>query len=340
MSYKSDMEYFKEQQKQRRELLARLIKITVLVLAAAILLTGIAGGVTLLMNRDSSGVEDDEGGTSAGGLRIRGPENDTVTIAPGDKPAYKSFVTVSDGNAKLTVDASAVNTEKEGTYKVYYTATDGAGKQTSYTLTLIVSKNPSYTRERLMSLIAQRAESLGITKSMSKVEQVRRIYAYVKDPSAGKYEANIYFSDESNTPSQSNQSGIRTGWETDWVEEAIRTLSMGRMEGDCYSYYAVSKAFFEYFGIENVGIQRSAGSSQAGTHFWHAVNVGSASDPRWYFYDATRLGGSFADGGTNSCLITEEKLLSYTTSNGQRGFYTFDKSQYKNFPKIETTPIS
>ena len=339
MSYKSDMEYFREQQKQRRALLTRIIKITVLALAAAILVTGVAAGVTFLVNWDSPDAEDEDGVTS-GGLRIFGPENDTVTIMLGDKPAYKSFVTVSKENAKVTVDNSEVDISREGTYKVYYTATDEAERQASYTLTLVITKNSAYTEARLMSMIAQKAEALGITKSMSKEEQVRRIYNYVKDPSASASEANIFFSDESNAPSQKNQSGIRSGWETDWVEEAIRTLSMSRMRGDCYSYYAVSKALFEYFGIENIGIQRAAGSGMAGTHFWQVVNVGTKTAPKWYYYDATRLAGTFSDGTGNSCLITEEKLLSYKTSKGERGFYTFDKNQYKNFPKTETTPIS
>ncbi len=341
MSYKNDMERFREEQNARRRTLTLIIKITVLALAVAILVTGVAAGITLLLNNDKPrGDDGDGGGSSSGGFRITGPKGNTVTLMIGDKPLYKSYVTVSDPNAQLEVNSEA-DTSKAGTYKVRYTATNAAGKKATYTLTLIVSADPTYTRERLMGMIAVKAEDLGISESMSKAEMVRRIYDYVKDPSANSPDAaRIYFSDESNTPSQSAQSGIRTGWETDWVEEAIRTLSMGRMKGDCYTYYSVSKAFFEYFGIENIGIQRSANSNHSGTHFWHAVNVGTKEAPRWYYYDATRLAGSFSDGTKDSCLITEEKLMSYKTSKGESGFYTFDKSQYKNFPKMETTPLS
>lgn len=335
MSYRNDMERFREEQNARRRTLTLIIKITVLVLAVAILATAVTVGITLLTEKDKPSAEEDGGDSSSGGFRITGPKNNTVTLMIGDKPLYKSYVTVSDPEAQLTVDNSQVDTSKAGTYKAYYTATNSAGKKATYTLTVVVSADPTYTEERLMGLIAAKAQELGITKDMTTEQKVRKIYEYVKDPAASKDAARIYFSDESNTPSQNQQSGIRTGWETDWVEEAIRTLSMGRMKGDCYTYYSVSKAFFEYFGIENVGIQRSAGSTHSGTHFWHAVNVGTKEAPRWYYYDATRLAGSFAsDNTSDSCLMTEEKLTSYKTSKGESGFYTFDKSQYKNFPTI------
>lgn len=348
MSYKNDMEFFKEQQKKRRTGMAWIIKITVLVLAVAILATGVTVGVTLLLGNKNPQTEENDGGdeggkTNSGRLEITGPKDNTIMVVLGDKLAYKSFVTVNDVNAKLTVDNSKVDTSTPGSYPVYYTATDDTGAQAKYTLTLVISDgSEQYTMDRLMNMVALKAEELGITKTMTKVEQVRRIYNFVKDPSVGANEANIYFNDESNAPSQNAQSGmIRTGWENDWIEEAILTLSMNRMKGDCYTYYAVSKAFFEYFGIENIGIQRSANSGQAGTHFWHVVNVGSETEPKWYYYDATRLAGSFeTDKTSNSCLITEEKLMSYKTSKGETGFYTFNKSQYKNFPTVETTPLT
>ena len=336
MSYKSDMEQYRQEKQTHRRLVTLIIKITVIALAAAILITGVAAGVTLLLNNDKPrGDREDEGDSpSGGGFRITGPKNNTVTLMIGDKPQYKSYVTVSDDKAELTVDNSEVDTTKAGTYKVRYTATNEAGKKASYILTLVITADPTYTEERLMGMIAAKAEALGITKEMSKTEQVRKIYEFVKSPAKGKDDANIYFSDESNAQGQKIQNGIRTGWETDWVEEAIVTLSMGRMRGDCYTYYSVSKAFFEYFGIENIGIQRAAGTIHGGTHFWQAVNVGTKDAPKWYFYDATRLAGKFADGTSDSCLITEEKLQSYKTSKGESGFYTFDKSQYKNFPTI------
>ena len=342
MSYRNDMERLCKERDAQRNALIRLIKITVIALAAAILVTALAAGITFLVGRGEKSSVEDEDGSSSGGLRITGPKNDTVTLMIGDKPTYRSYVTVS-GDAELSVDNSQVDTSRAGTYTVRYTATDAAGRRATYTLTVIVTADPTYTEERLMTMIAAKAEELGLTKSMSKAELVRKIYTYVRNPEVGGSEARIEFTDRSNATAQREQSGIRTGWESDWVEEAIRTLTLinqGRGAGDCYSYYSLSKAFFEYFGIENIGLQRAAGSTQSGTHFWQVVNVGTREAPKWYYYDATRLAGSFSDGTSYSCLITEEKLTSYRTSEGESGFYTLDKSQYKNFPTVEKTPLS
>ena len=121
---------------------------------------------------------------------------------------------------------------------------------------------------------------------------------------------------------------------SDWTEEAVRTLESE--EGDCYSYYSLSKAFFEYFGIENVGIRRSENYEDAeedGTHFWCVVNV----EEGWYYYDATRLAGTFDDGSRNACLITEAKLKSYRGSHGEDYFYKMIKPV--GFPQISTKEL-
>ena len=309
------------------------MKLTVVILAVAILGAGVAIGITLAgggFRREEPPVEQDTQAPA-----IKGPKDGKALAYLGEAIAYRSFITVTDNsdNYTLTVDDSGVNKTKEGTYQVHYTATDAAGNKAQYTLTLII-KNGEYSMNQLMRLVEQKAATLGITKSMSKVEQVRAIYEFVNDPTAGKNDANIYFNDESNTPSQQMS---RDDWDIDWVEEACRTLSMSRMEGDCYTYYAVSRAFFEYFGIESIGIQRAKDSTEAGTHFWSLVNVGSESAPAWYYYDATRLAGTFNDGTRNGCLITEAKLNSYVTSQGGREFYKMNKPA--DFPTVATTAL-
>ena len=346
MSYKSDMDYYNEQYTKHRKTVRMILKGTVIALAAAVLIAAVGIPISMWANGDFDRSTENEDAVEADKqtkLSIQGPSGNRVTVALGDTIAYKSFVTVvgASGTATLTVNNSGVNTAVPGSYQVVYTATDTAGNQAQYTLTLVISDGTDiYTRERLNNLIATKVQALGITDDMSTVQKVQAVYNYVKDPDAGKDAANIYFSDTSNTPNQNRQNGIRTGWENDWIEEACRTLTMTRMEGDCYTYYSVSKAFFEYLGIENVGIQRSAGTSFEGTHFWQAVNVGTKDAPKWYYYDATRLAGKFSDGGSNSCLITEEKLQSYKTSKNESGFYTFDKNAYRNFPTIATEPLS
>ena len=108
------------------------------------------------------------------------------------------------------------------------------------------------------------------------------------------------------------------------MREAYLALQNG--SGDCYSYFAVSKAFFEYFGIENLDIERSKGvTTQSGTHFWSMVNIGTEKAPQWYYYDATRLAKPHRTG--SGCLFTEEQLNDYNT-NINKGFLTFDHTGY------------
>ena len=103
-------------------------------------------------------------------------------------------------------------------------------------------------------------------------------------------------------------------------------------------YFALAKAFFEYFEIENKDIERSAGLT-SDTHFWNMVNIGTSAKPRWYFFDATRYAGKFTVGGDNGCLLTEAQLEGYKASNSKYDgvYYAFDSAAY---PKAETEIIN
>lgn len=327
-----------------KKIMWKIITVTMVALALSILVTAI-GGCAMIVKDMLPNVEEQSEGADKKAPTLTS-DSDTVIIYTGSTLSYRKFVKISDnsdGECKLEATKSTVNQNVPGEYSVTLVAIDEAGNKSKSLTLKVVVKDKMYSEESLMTLIAQKAKSeLGYTKEeakasgKTKAQIARDIYEYVNDPSAGKNTANIYFSDVSNAPSQKTQGGqkSRTGWEIDWIEEAHRTLSMSRMEGDCYSYYAVSKAFFEYFGIENLGIQRAVSSSESGTHYWNIVKVESG----WYYFDATRLGGSFADGTKNACLITESKLLSYKTSNGGTEFYKIDK--WSGFPTISTATVS
>lgn len=246
----------------------------------------------------------------------------SITGYVGEGIAYLKDVEALDNcyGVQLTVDSSAVDTSRVGTYKVTYTATDAAGLITTLTLDVNIFAE-RVTEEQLMAKIEALANQLGITKSMSKEEQVKRIYGYVNSPKASASSANIVFTNSSNTD------------RSDWMREAYLTIERG--EGDCYSYFAVSKAFFLYFGIENMDIQRSAGvTTQSGTHFWSMVNIGTEKSPRWYYYDATRLAKYHKTG--SGCLFTEAQLEDYN-NNVNPGFLTFNHADY---PAAATTVIN
>lgn len=244
----------------------------------------------------------------------------------GEGIAYRSAVRVVDNcfGTHLEVDSSDVNTEKEGTYTVTYTATDAAGNKVMAIVPVHI-KGIRVTDEVLRPIIADIAEREGMRSTMSKEELCKRIYAYVNDPTASAKAANFTYVGHSNDKERG-----------DWRLEAYLTIQNG--QGDCYSYFALSKAFFEYFGIENMDIEREKGHT-SDTHFWNLVNIGSNASPRWYYFDATRFAGRFSLGGNNGCLMTKAQLDSYkATSSKYDGVYYIHDTE--SLPTVKTEIIN
>jgi len=317
---KSLMEQYRKEHQRRKNLMALILKITVIALAVAILATGAIFGV-MLVTESVASADDSESNGEGGTPSISGPQEGFVIIYVGEKPSYKSFVKTT-GKGELKFEHN-VNLDQEGTYTVHYTFGD-----LEYDLTIYVRQRTftDESRTKLYEDIAAKAKALGITSNLSKTQQIKKVYDFVNNHIR-------WGSDRSNIATTHGTSFSRNTWQSDWEEEAALALASG--EGDCYSYYSLSKAFFEYLGIENLGIQRSSSSNEPGTHFWNIVDIGNDT---WYYYDATRLAGSFSDGTKNGCLMTEAKLQSYVTSKGGKEFYTFDK--WEGFPTIATQKVN
>ena len=253
-------------------------------------------------------------------------EGTTVIGYIGESPTYKKYVIVSDDKdeePKLAIDYEKVDINKEGSYTVKYRAMDAAGNMSEILKITYVVKDKEYSEEKLMESIAKKAKELGITSDMSNRKKVEKIFNYVH---------NLFkYADDSNIPDID-----RSKWKEDWVEEAVRTIA--DETGDCYSYYSLSKAFFEYFDIENIGIMRDPASTLEGTHYWSIVNIGEDGEDAWYYYDATRLAGSFGDGSADACLITQATLDSHKTSKGATDFYLMiNKPAYLDFSSAGDT---
>lgn len=327
VSYKSEIQANTERMNRKKKVAFLALKITSALLSVMMIVSTALVIVDILNGDLGKRTEQTEDAPSL----IRATQGKSIKVFAGDTLSYKSLVEYPAGY-ELDYDSNA-DLSKVGKYTVTYKLLKEGKVVETYKITIIVEER-DVDREELMALVEKKAAALGITKEMSKVEQVRKIYAFVNDPTKGKNEANIYFNDMSNT---AHLDPNRENWETMWVKEALLTLQS--MKGDCYSYYAVSKAFFEYFEIENVGIQRGvkADIDISGTHFWSVVNVGTKEKPKWYYYDSTRLAQPFSDGTRNACLITLDKLQSYVTTTGQVDFYYFDPTQY---PTAETKPLS
>lgn len=329
MSYRSDKENMQREVQAHKKSVFFVIKITFVVFAAFLLIFCVTLLLSGIFNWESAPSGEDRAPSITQNMNLDGFEayNGGVVGYLGVTPTFKKFISVSDDNDEAPTVSIEHNVDINtvGSYTIKYTVTDTAGNITNKTLVYEVKKD-DYSLSKLMAVIEDKAAELNITKDMSKVAQVRAIYDYVHSA--------IKFTDESNIP------GIdRSKWQSDWLEEAVRGLET--LEGDCYTYYSVSKAFFEYFGIESYGIKRAEnyeGAETDGTHFWSAVNVGQSTD-KWYYYDATRLNGYFNGDKSdkNACLITEAKLKSHKTSSGETYFYKMTKSY--DFPTISTEEL-
>ena len=318
LSYRNDLNAYRAQREKIKKTAVNAAKITVIILAVLL----VAATVMVIVDMTSSDAgytgAGDDGGSGSGAPTITVPTADgKLYVYVGETVSWRNLVTVSEG-CTLSVDNSQVDLDKTGSYTVKYTATNGAGRSTTLEVAVVVTKK-EYTYSLMETTFKNKAKSLGITSDMSKKEMVLAVYDFVNDPSEKNGDnANIKYVNESNSD--------RDDWENDWIEEAIKTINSGK--GDCYSYYSVSKAFFTVLGIEHIGIERDPSANESGTHFWMMVNIGDGKSAQWYYYDATRLAGSFSDGTNNGCLMTLAKIQSYVTSKGGTEFYKFDPTEY------------
>lgn len=229
--------------------------------------------------------------------------------------SYRAGVTVTDNcdaPVCFEVDSSAVNIHTEGVYPVTYTATDAAGNRTVQTVRVYIYRE-SVTIEDLMEKIEPIAKGL-CPESASIYEKVEAVYDYVY------YNIDyVSYSDKS-----------------DWVRaayEGLRTES-----GDCFTYFALSKAFFTYFGIESMDIHRTEGLVDE-RHYWNYVNISAdSSSPRWYHFDATPLAGSTHSG----CLLTDAQIRAYSEARVSEDgvenyFYAYD---FASYPTSDTRIIN
>ena len=345
MSYKNDKQEMNEEMNSLKSKVVTIIKITFLVFAVALVTLVVIFTVSLFQGELFASSKD----VTPPSISAR--QGATVVGYLGEAPTYKKYVTVSDDKDEepaLAIDSKSVDINKEGSYVVRYQAKDSAGNKSSVFKITYIVKSKQYSRDSLMSMVADLASELGITKNMSTVEKVQKVHKFVNEEIMWSKASAL---GESNIPNIN-----RDNWKEDWIEEAVRTIELYNDDsgvGDCYSYYSVSKAFFEYFGIQHVGIRRDKSldyqedskGNRKGTHFWLIVNIGN---DQWYYYDGTRLAQPFNDGTRNACLITQDKLDSYVTSSGETYFYKISKAQdcldfssagITSFPKIGTEVI-
>ncbi|MCD7745330.1 MAG: hypothetical protein LUI13_08645 [Lachnospiraceae bacterium] len=216
--------------------------------------------------------------------------------------SYKSNIIVTDDcdpDVELTVDTSAVNPDQPGTYDITYTATDWAGHTASASTTITFSEKPDdYVEESVVLEEAQEILDEIVTDDMTRKQKAQAIYNWVR--------ANLYYSESTYKESWTN--GAHIGFTTG--------------TGDCYIYFAVTKALLTQAGIPNIDVEKS--NTTRSHHYWSLVNVGDG----WYHLDTTPR-----ESGATFFLVTDEEMLSYFEQNG-----TYDAFDTSLYPSTPTTP--
>lgn len=233
--------------------------------------------------------------------QIIGARNLTVYL--GDAIAYRKNITLSDNSGDdgitLKVDTSKVNLSALGTYAATYIATDKAGNESRETIFVTVIESQVSLEElnaKLDSVIA-----VIIRNDMNTEEKIRAVYEYV----------------------QSHMSYVSDSDKSDWRAEAYRALFVSG-SGDCFSFFAASKAFFERLGIDSLDVQRTAGLVEQ-THYWSIVNISDdANSDIWYYYDSCPLVSEYNHSG---CLLTDVQIEAY--NKVREHFYTYDRNLYR-----------
>lgn len=256
----------------------------------------------------------DEGGNTA---EVEGELNVIVDteapvidgVAPltsflGDPISYKSEITVTDNcdqDVELEVDNSDVDTNTAGTYNVVYTATDTSGNTAQEETTITINEKPeNYVEPEEVYAMADEVLAEITTDDMTLKEKARAIYDWTRN--------NIGY--------------INTSEKDSWTNGAYQGFTEG--QGDCFVFFATSKALLTEAEIPNIDIVKSDTSHSS--HYWSLVNVGDG----WYHFDTTpRYGGG------EFFLWTDQEILEYSEAHDNS--HIFDQSLYPATPTTDST---
>ena len=236
-----------------------------------------------------------------------------LTVAVGESLSYRTGVTVTDNvdeTVRLQVDSSGVNLSEPGEYQALYWAEDAAGNRAEVPVTVTVvaavtvddadtgatedvveSGNVEITQDGVNELADEILAEV-TTPGMSQREKALAIYNYVHN--------HIRY--------------VGTSDKSSWLVGAYVGFTRG--SGDCYNYFACSKALLTRAGIPNVDLTRVGGNSR---HYWQLVDVGSG----YYHFDACPHPNSYP---LYSFLLTEEEVKAYTRqcSSIRKNYYVYD----------------
>lgn len=239
--------------------------------------------------------------TTAGNTKppvISGVSDKTYNI--GDKVSYMSGVSAKDERGteiEVSVDNSEVNSNKAGTYKVYYTAEDKDGNVSKETAMYTFINPKTATNDSLDAVVAQVLSEI-TNDSMSMGQKLRAIWNYAHTK-IGYHGTPLDGSDRENEAYQ-----------------ALTTIQKsGYVGGDCFTYCCVDKALLEGLGVSCIWVDNQGAAT--GDHSWLLCNVGTG----WYHFDATRMLDKF-----ECFMLTDKEIQDYLDTG--KSIYKRDLSAY------------
>lgn len=224
-----------------------------------------------------------------------------ITLYEDQKFDFSKCITAEDdrdGKVKVSVDTDNIDYDKPGVYTLTVTAKDKAGN---------VAEEKVKVRVRKKGTVDNMADSVlsDITKkSWSDEKKIRAIYKYVTG----------------------HLSYTHTSKYNNWEDEAIYGFRYGY--GDCFTYYALTRALLNRAGIPSLKIQRNTVNP---THYWNMVYLKNG----WYHVDTCRR-----QIRCYLCLLTDEQLTAFSDYYKTiAGFYsnTWEKDKYPASSKKKLT---
>jgi len=205
--------------------------------------------------------------------------------------AYRAGVKAYDarGNEiELQVDSSGVNADFPGEYSALYSAVDGAGQTVEARVKVTVLP---VGKDKVDALADPLLAEI-ITEGMTDTQKAKAIHTWVN--------ANIAY--------------INDGEKEDILDGAYNGLKL--RQGDCYTYFALSKYLLSRVGIEGIDLERIPGTDMA--HYWMLLNLGDG----WRHYDCTRVKAAQYR-PNNGFMMTESQAQAFCSATHQPDFYTY-----------------
>jgi len=232
--------------------------------------------------------------------------NEIITFA-GDPIIYSRGLTAFDDLGRdltdeIEIDASNVDLNAVGIYKVRFWVTDKTGLRSDIAEAEVhvIDIDIEYVHETVDRALFG---PWGIIKDwMSELQKAQAIFRFVRN--------NISYAPAGRPHT---------------VEEGAY-MALRNRQGNCYNYYSLSAVMLDRAGIENRRIERIEGTPTR--HRWNLINPDGLG---WHHFDTTPNQMSHIY-GVALAFFTDSQAEDFTNRiyeiNGKENYFTYDKSLY------------